>query len=81
MPRARSASAGDIVMEGRDIGTVVFPDAELKVYLDASPEARADRRVALNVIGAETTLEPAVWPSAVPVDRLDWDKIKENRWA
>jgi len=32
------------VMEGRDIGTVVFPDAELKVYLDASPEIRASRR-------------------------------------
>ena len=32
------------VMEGRDIGTVVFPDATLKVYLDASPEVRAARR-------------------------------------
>jgi cytidylate kinase len=31
-------------MEGRDIGTVVFPDARLKVYLDASPEVRAARR-------------------------------------
>lgn len=35
---------GGGVMEGRDIGTVVFPDAELKVYLDASPEVRAARR-------------------------------------
>jgi cytidylate kinase len=33
------------VMEGRDIGTVVFPDAEAKVFLDASPEVRAQRRV------------------------------------
>ena len=31
-------------MEGRDIGTQVFPDAEVKIYLDASPEARAQRR-------------------------------------
>jgi cytidylate kinase len=31
-------------MEGRDIGTVVFPDAEVKVYLDASPDERARRR-------------------------------------
>ena len=31
-------------MEGRDIGTVVFPDADVKVYLDASPEERARRR-------------------------------------
>jgi cytidylate kinase len=35
---------GGGVMEGRDIGTVVFPDAALKVYLDASPEVRAARR-------------------------------------
>lgn len=35
---------GGVVMEGRDIGTNIFPDAELKVYLDASPEARARRR-------------------------------------
>ncbi len=34
----------DIVIEGRDISTVVFPDAELKVFLDASPEIRARRR-------------------------------------
>src|SRR3989304_2526985 len=35
---------GGVVMEGRDIGTVVFPDAEVKVFLNASPEARARRR-------------------------------------
>jgi cytidylate kinase len=35
---------GGIVMEGRDIGTVVFPNADVKVYLDASPEERARRR-------------------------------------
>ncbi len=35
---------GGVIMEGRDIGTNVFPDAELKIYLDASPEARAARR-------------------------------------
>jgi CMP/dCMP kinase len=34
------------VMEGRDIGTVVFPGADLKIYLDASPEERARRRAA-----------------------------------
>lgn len=36
--------AAGLVMEGRDIGTVVFPDAEVKIYLDASPEERARRR-------------------------------------
>ena len=42
----RMGESGDIVMEGRDIGTVVFPDADVKVYLDASPEERARRRAA-----------------------------------
>ena len=37
-------ASGGIVMEGRDIGTVVFPNADVKVYLDASPEERARRR-------------------------------------
>lgn len=36
--------AGGAVVEGRDIGTVVWPDAQLKVYLDAAPEVRAERR-------------------------------------
>jgi len=35
---------GGVVMEGRDIGTQVFPDAEVKIYLDATSEARAERR-------------------------------------
>jgi len=38
-------SGGAVVMEGRDIGTVVFPGAEIKIYLDAAPEERARRRV------------------------------------
>jgi cytidylate kinase len=38
--------SGGVVMEGRDIGTVVFPDADVKVYLDATPEERARRRAA-----------------------------------
>jgi cytidylate kinase len=37
-------AGGAIVMEGRDIGTVVFPHADVKIYLDASPEERARRR-------------------------------------
>lgn len=40
----RAGAAGGVVMEGRDIGSVVFPRAELKIYLDASPEVRAARR-------------------------------------
>ena len=37
-------AAGGVVMEGRDIGTKVFPDAEVKIFLDAAPEVRGDRR-------------------------------------
>jgi cytidylate kinase len=44
--RAWAILHGGGVIEGRDIGTVVFPDAELKLYLTASPRVRAERRVA-----------------------------------
>lgn len=37
-------SRGGVVMEGRDIGTVVFPDAQVKIFLDAAPEVRGKRR-------------------------------------
>jgi cytidylate kinase len=40
-----AAAAGGVVMEGRDIGTVVFPDAEVKVFLVADPRERAKRRL------------------------------------
>ena len=40
----RYAATGPVVMEGRDIGTVVFPQATIKIYLDASPQERAERR-------------------------------------
>jgi cytidylate kinase len=43
--RAMVRAGRDVVVDGRDIGTVVFPDAELKVFLTASPEARAGRRL------------------------------------
>ena len=52
-----------IVMDGRDIGTVVFPDAELKIFMTASPEIRAQRRyLELKEKGAE----------------VDFDKILQN---
>lgn len=42
----QAARGSDVVVDGRDIGTVVFPDAELKVFLVADPEVRARRRLA-----------------------------------
>ncbi len=44
MRQRAMAADGGVVMEGRDIGSVVFPDADVKVFLDASPEERARRR-------------------------------------
>jgi CMP/dCMP kinase len=47
-----------VVMDGRDIGTVVFPDAELKIFMTADPEVRAHRRyLELAQSGAEVTVE------------------------
>ena len=50
--------AKGVVMDGRDIGTVVFPDAELKFFITASPEVRAQRRMAeLQAKGASASYE------------------------
>ncbi|RZS43832.1 cytidylate kinase [Herbihabitans rhizosphaerae] len=59
---------GGIVVEGRDIGTVVAPDAELKVYLTASPDARARRRATQD--GRLSTVD-AVLADVERRDRLD----------
>jgi cytidylate kinase len=40
----RMGKSGSIVMDGRDIGTVVFPDADLKLFMTADPQIRAERR-------------------------------------
>ena len=42
------ADGKEVIMEGRDIGTNVFPNADVKIYLDASPEERANRRLKQN---------------------------------
>lgn len=54
-----TASAGrGVVLDGRDIGTVVFPDAPLKIFMDAPTKVRAERRLAqLKEHGIEATLE------------------------
>ena len=60
-----------IVMDGRDIGTVVFPDAEMKVYVDASPETRARRRYEeLRAKGDSVTYED-VLVNVCERDRID----------
>lgn len=60
-----------IVMDGRDIGTVVFPDAELKIFLTASPEVRARRRVdELRAKGQEVSYDE-VLHNVKERDRID----------
>ena len=60
-----------MVMVGRDIGTVVLPDADLKIYLDASAEERARRRYAEMVErGVEASYEE-ILASVVRRDRID----------
>ena len=48
---------GGVVLEGRDIGTVVFPDADIKFFLDARPEERAKRRFSEQSAKEEVTIE------------------------
>lgn len=61
-----------IVMDGRDIGTVVFPNAEMKVYVDASPETRAQRRYdELKAKGDTTTTYEEVLENVKYRDHLD----------
>jgi len=64
-------AAGGVVMEGRDIGTVVFPDAPVKLYLDAKPAARAARRAAELRARGETVDETALARELAERDRRD----------
>ncbi len=50
-------AGGGVVMEGRDIGTVVFPNADAKIFLDAAPEVRGMRR--FDQLGARPAVQPA----------------------
>lgn len=62
---------GGVVMDGRDIGTVVFPDAELKIYMTADPMVRAERRFKeLTAKGDSVTLEE-VYDNVVSRDKAD----------
>jgi cytidylate kinase len=71
----RIGSRGDIVMVGRDIGTVVFPEASKKIYLDASPEERAQRRFKeMHCRGGKTTYEE-ILTSIRNRDEIDSSRI------
>jgi cytidylate kinase len=67
----RLGEQGGVVMEGRDIGTVVFPNADLKIYLDASAEERARRRLNDPAHSGGRAGEAAVAASIQARDRSD----------
>lgn len=64
---------GGVVMEGRDIGTVVFPHAQVKIFLDAAPEVRGDRRF------AQLGTPPTVQQAEVVRDLKERDERDRNR--
>lgn len=65
---------GGVVMDGRDIGTVVFPNAELKIYMTADPMVRAERRYKeLTAKGDNVTLEE-VYANVVSRDKADMSR-------
>jgi cytidylate kinase len=69
-------AAGGVVMEGRDIGTVVFPHADVKIFLDAAPEVRGLRRFDQLGQGGKA---PAVQPEEVIRDLHARDERDRNR--
>jgi CMP/dCMP kinase len=69
-------AAGGVVMEGRDIGTVVFPHADVKIFLDAAPEVRGLRR--FDQLG-QSGKTPAVQPEEVIRDLRARDERDRNR--
>ncbi len=72
--RALGAQGG-VVMEGRDIGTAVFPDAEVKIFLDAAPEVRGDRRFR-QVSMPRNQDGPPSTPKSQPSSEENEDKAK-----
>ena len=75
-------SAGGIIMAGRDIGTVVLPDASIKLYIDAAPETRARRRMAqmypddasaglptTTIASSPTPSAATAWTAGAPIRR------------
>ena len=67
---------GGVVMEGRDIGTCVFPDAAFKIFLDAAPEVRGNRRFLQTKPGNPHTAAPG---AASPISILDELKDRDRR--
>ena len=70
----RAGAGGGVVMEGRDIGTVVFPNAELKIFLDAAPETRAERRWKEHREKGDKLMLAEVFDEVIERDRRDRER-------
>ena len=77
----RLGEGGAIVMEGRDIGTVVFPRADVKIYLDASPDERARRRASDPAHTGGPSAVSDVAALLTERDRLDRTRIASPLYA
>ncbi len=74
----KAAEAGDVVAEGRDIGTVVFPAAEVKVYLSADPSARALRR-AVQRQGGDTAKDASAQVDAAETAAIEAELVARDK--
>lgn len=74
----KAAEAGDVVAEGRDIGTVVFPAAEVKVYLFADPSARALRR-AVQRQGGDTAKDASAQVDAAETAAIEAELVARDK--
>lgn len=69
------ARRGDVLMDGRDIGTVVLPDAQLKIFLTASPEDRARRRYEELILRGEEVSREQVLADVIRRDQQDSSRL------
>jgi cytidylate kinase len=83
IPRVRTAllamqrnagRGGGVVLEGRDIGTVVFPDAEVKFFLTASPDVRAQRRFEEHAAKGEDVSLETTLAEVIQRDKADTER-------
>ena len=65
----KAAADSNVIMDGRDIGTVVLPDADVKIYLTASPEVRAERRFKGTSVSYEAVLADIISRDSADMNR------------
>jgi cytidylate kinase len=76
LQQRKMGERGGVVMEGRDIGTAVFPDAEVKIFLDAAPEVRGSRRYRQRAPEQAKVTEEAVLKEMRARDERDRNRVE-----